>query len=95
MTDGVFTPTTSGTPQGGVVSPLLANVALHGLEKAVHNCHGKYEWERPELIRYAEAGQEIPMRLRLRTRRDQVRGTERAIAAMPAAQGVEVWPAEG
>ena len=23
----------NGTPQGGVISPLLANVALHGLEK--------------------------------------------------------------
>jgi RNA-directed DNA polymerase len=25
-------PTTEGTPQGGVVSPLLANIALHGME---------------------------------------------------------------
>lgn len=35
-----------------------------------------------ELLRYAEAGEEIPMRLRLRSRRDQVRGTERAIEAI-------------
>jgi RNA-directed DNA polymerase len=28
-----FTPSTSGTPQGGVISPLLANIALHGLEE--------------------------------------------------------------
>jgi RNA-directed DNA polymerase len=29
---GVFTKTEMGTPQGGVLSPLLANIALHGLE---------------------------------------------------------------
>ncbi|VEP14035.1 RNA-directed DNA polymerase [Hyella patelloides LEGE 07179] len=29
----VFSKTTQGTPQGGVLSPLLANIALHGLEE--------------------------------------------------------------
>ena len=29
----VFTATSEGTPQGGIISPLLANVALHGMEK--------------------------------------------------------------
>jgi RNA-directed DNA polymerase len=31
----VLTPTEEGTPQGGVVSPVLANIALHGLELTV------------------------------------------------------------
>ena len=31
----VFYPTSSGTPQGGSCSPLLANIALHGLEQAI------------------------------------------------------------
>ena len=35
MEGGEIFPTQEGTPQGGVVSPLLANVALHGLEEAI------------------------------------------------------------
>jgi RNA-directed DNA polymerase len=35
MERGVFQPSESGTPQGGVISPLLANIALHGLETLI------------------------------------------------------------
>jgi RNA-directed DNA polymerase len=30
---GVFSPTDTGTPQGGVIAPLLANVAWDGMER--------------------------------------------------------------
>lgn len=30
----------TGTPQGGIISPLLANIALHGLEEALNNYVG-------------------------------------------------------
>ncbi len=32
MEDGVFSPTVAGTPQGGVISPLLSNIYLHVLD---------------------------------------------------------------
>ena len=43
MEDGVFHDTPTGTPQGGVISPLLLNIALHGMEAALgvrHNSQG-------------------------------------------------------
>ena len=37
MEDGVFSPTTIGTPQGGVISPLLANIVLNRLDWRLHD----------------------------------------------------------
>ena len=56
---GKFAPTTEGTPQGGVISPLLLNVALHGLEKAAgvrYGWRGKPTEAKPGpvLVRYAD-----------------------------------------
>ena len=36
--DGQLFPTTEGVPQGGTISPLLALIALHGLETAIRGC---------------------------------------------------------
>lgn len=36
MENGVFKPTTVGTPQGGVISPLLANIVLNHLDWRLH-----------------------------------------------------------
>jgi len=43
-----------GTPQGGVVSPLLANVYLHWFEKVFHGPQGPANWAQAKLVRYAD-----------------------------------------
>jgi RNA-directed DNA polymerase len=43
-----------GTPQGGVISPLLANIYLHWFEKAFHGPHGPATWANAKLVRYAD-----------------------------------------
>jgi len=60
MDNGTFSPTKEGTPQGGIISPLLANIALHGMEERIN----KYAESLPgrkrnnrtalNLIRYAD-----------------------------------------
>ena len=43
-----------GTPQGGVISPLLANIYLHWFEKAFYRSDGPAGWAKAKLIRYAD-----------------------------------------
>lgn len=46
---GKYNPTDSGTPQGGVCSPLLANIGLHGLETYLKSTN-----KRLGVVRYAD-----------------------------------------
>lgn len=50
----IVTRSRRGTPQGGVVSPLLANVYLHGFDKVFHWPEGPAEWANAKLVRYAD-----------------------------------------
>jgi RNA-directed DNA polymerase len=43
-----------GTPQGGVISPLLANLYLHWFEKAFHRADGPATWAKAKIVRYAD-----------------------------------------
>lgn len=45
---------TAGTPQGGVISPLLANLYLHWFDKAFHRDDGPRRWANARLVRYAD-----------------------------------------
>lgn len=49
--DGTFYPGQTGIPQGGVLSPLLMNVALHGMEAVVAQGSARGQ---PLLVRYAD-----------------------------------------
>jgi len=43
-----------GTPQGGVISPILANLYLHWFDKLFHRRDGPGQWARASLVRYAD-----------------------------------------
>jgi RNA-directed DNA polymerase len=45
---------TQGSPQGGSISPLLANVYLHWFEHLFHRPEGPGTWAKAHLVRYAD-----------------------------------------
>jgi RNA-directed DNA polymerase len=61
MDAGRWAPSVEGTPQGGVISPLLLNIALHGMEQAAGFRADGYRTRAhhasvgvPVLVRYAD-----------------------------------------
>jgi RNA-directed DNA polymerase len=80
MVDGEFQRTVAGTPQGGVISPLLANIYLHVLDT---------EFTRRglgELVRYADDG------VALCRSKAQAQAALKAIADILASLGLELHP---
>ncbi len=57
LADGQLFPTPQGTMQGGNISPLLANIALHGLETHIGKQFprsGRRNFATPNVVRYAD-----------------------------------------
>ena len=52
--DGKRTRSKKGTPQGGVISPLLANLYLHWFDALFYGPQGPARWAKAKLIRYAD-----------------------------------------
>ncbi len=95
-------PTNEGTPQGGVISPLLANIALHGMEEQVKQYAESQKWkdrngktipsrskkESLSLIRYADDF--IIMHERL----DAILDCQKIISDWLAEMGLELKPSK-
>ena len=80
LVDGVRSETVTGTPQGGVISPLLANIFLHAFDRA---------WAESgtgELVRYADDF------VVLCTTRSQAEQAQRRATAILGQLGLELHP---
>jgi RNA-directed DNA polymerase len=58
MESGKLFPTEAGTPQGGIASPTIANIALDGLERVLAERFGAKRWDlektRVRMVRYCD-----------------------------------------
>jgi RNA-directed DNA polymerase len=54
MENEVFHTTETGSPQGGIISPVVANLALDGLEALLHKTFPRHQGMKICLVRYAD-----------------------------------------
>jgi RNA-directed DNA polymerase len=80
LADGAYSETVSGTPQGGVISPLLANIFLHAFDRAWAE-HGV-----GELVRFADDF------VVLCSSRGQAEGAHQQARALLGDLGLELHP---
>jgi RNA-directed DNA polymerase len=86
-------PSTAGTPQGGAISPLLANIALHGLEELIQRRFGRrmrnrVQYSGANLVRYAD---DLVV---LHELEEVVRESQGAIAEWLREMGLELKPSK-
>jgi len=80
LVDGALSETVSGTPQGGVISPLLANIYLHAFDRAWADCGTG------ELVRYCDDF------VVLCETQDQAEQTQRQATAVLGELGLSLHP---
>lgn len=80
--------THAGTPQGGVISPLLANIALHGMEQHIRSCFKSNATTKYELgvVRYADDF--VILHKDLKVLEDCIKGASEFLASI----GLELHP---
>lgn len=86
--DYQWEPTYAGTPQGGVISPLLANIALHGMEQHIRSCFKSNATTKYELgvVRYADDF--VILHKDLKVLEDCIKGASEFLASI----GLELHP---
>jgi RNA-directed DNA polymerase len=82
--EGRLFPTSEGTPQGGIISPLLANLTLDGMEQAIRS-RIKIRRDQVNFIRYAD---DFVVTARTRETLEQI--VKPAVVAFLAQRGLEL-----